>query len=150
MTAIYEDAETVRAAVASVPHHIDTKRWDALRALFAPEVRTDYTSLFGGSPQAQARDALVEGWRGLLGKVATQHLLGPVTVDVAGTGARAACHVRALHHAAPAPGGPLWEVLGHYEFELVRVGPAWQISSLTLRVLVQTGNARLLEEAQRT
>lgn len=138
----------MRSAVVCVSHYIDHKRWPELRVLFASEVRSDYTSLFGGSPQTQTGDALVEGWRGMLGKVGTQHLLGPIDVLVTGSAARASCHVRALHHAPDAPGGPTWEVLGHYEFELRRAASAWTVTALTLETFVQTGNTKLLAEAQ--
>lgn len=53
----------------TVPHHIDGKRWAALRSLYADEVETDYTSLFGGEPHKQSADALVAGWRGVLERV---------------------------------------------------------------------------------
>jgi hypothetical protein len=147
MTVGHEDAEAVRSAVASVAHHIDRKQWSDLATLFTGAVRTDYTSLFGGSPQTQTGDALVEGWRATLANVATQHLLGPIQLRVDGSAAHASCHVRALHHAPQAPGGPIWEVLGHYEFELARTTPGWTITALTLATFVQTGNTKLLSEA---
>jgi hypothetical protein len=147
MSAPSDDAELVRTVVASVAHQIDGKRWDDLRMLFALEVRTDYTSLFGGSPETQSRESLVDKWRGTLGKVATQHLLGPTTLRITGAQAHASCHVRALHRASGAPGGETWEVLGHYEMTLARAATTWEITGLTLHTFVQTGNARLLEEA---
>ena len=148
MTASHQDVEAVRSTVLSVTHHIDHKRWDELRTLFAPEVSTDYTSLFGGAPQTQSGRALVDGWRGTLGRVTTQHLLGPIAVEAASAEARASCHVRALHHAPKAAGGSTWEVLGHYLFELVRADGDWTISRMTLETFVQTGNTKLLSEAQ--
>jgi hypothetical protein len=148
MTASAEDADAVRSTVVSVAHHIDHKRWAELRTLFAAEVATDYTSLFGGAPQRQSGDALVDGWRGTLATVATQHLLGPIDQRVAGSTARASCHVRALHHAPRAPGGSTWEVLGHYLFELARGATGWTITAVTLETFVQTGNAKLLSENQ--
>jgi hypothetical protein len=147
MTLEVEEADSVRRVVMSVAHHIDGKRWVELRALYADEVRTDYTSLFGGEPQTQSGDALIAGWSGVLETVATQHLLGPIEVAFDGLGATARCHVRAIHHAAGAPGGELWEVLGHYVFTLVREGEAWRISGMTLETFAQTGNTRLLAEA---
>jgi len=142
-----EGADSVRSVVIGVAHHIDAKRWAELRALYADEVRTDYTSLFGGEPQTQSGDTLIAGWSGLLETVATQHLLGPIDVDLDGPRATARCHVRALHHAKGAPGGELWEVLGHYVFTLVREGEGWTISGMTLETFAQTGNTRLLAEA---
>ena len=147
MSARPGDLDAIRSAVVSIAHHIDRKRWDELRALFADEVRTDYTSLFGGVPQAQGADALVGGWRGLLARVATQHLLGPVAATVEGDRATATCHVRALHLAEQAPGGATWEVLGHYRFALARRGPGWAVAGITLETFAQLGNARLLAEA---
>src|SRR5215813_11313344 len=94
-----ERASAVRDVVAAVAHHIDAKRWDDLRALYAPEVHTDYTTLFGGTPQTQTGDALIAGWRAALGGVRTQHLLGPIRVELAAASATAHCHVRAMHQA---------------------------------------------------
>ena len=54
-----DEADSVRSVVTGVAHHIDAKRWAELRALYADEVRTDYTSLFGGEPQTQSGDALI-------------------------------------------------------------------------------------------
>jgi len=98
-------------------------------------------------PQQQSGDALIAGWRGVLEKVATQHLLGPITVEIDGTAAMARCHVRALHHAAGAPGGEHWEVLGHYVFCLQGGASGWKITAMKLETLLPTGNQNLLAEA---
>jgi hypothetical protein len=142
-----EQAEAVREIVAGVAYHIDAKRWSELRTLYAEDVRTDYTSLFGGAPQQQSGEALIAGWRGALEKVRTQHPLGPIAVDLDGAGATAHCHVRALHHAPGAPGGELWEVLGHYVFSLEQGVSGWKITAMKLETLLQTGNSKLLAEA---
>jgi hypothetical protein len=137
----------VQATVASVADFIDHKRWPELRRLYAAEVRTDYTSLFGGTPQVQPGDALIEAWRRLLTPVVTQHLLGPITVELDGSKAMAHCHVRGYHHVKGTPGGDEWMVAGHYVFELGREGSAWRIRGMTLETFYQTGNLRLLELA---
>lgn len=46
--------QMIQATVARVSHCIDAKRWDDLRALFADEVDSDYTSLFGGTRRTSA------------------------------------------------------------------------------------------------
>lgn len=137
----------MRDAVAGVVHHIDMKRWNELRALYADEVRTDYTSLFGGTPQLQTGDALIAGWRGVLQEVRTQHVLGPIVVGLEGTAATARCHVRAMHQASGAPGGETWEVLGHYVFSLQSGPSGWKITEMKLETLLQLGNTQLLAEA---
>ncbi len=146
MAQTYEDSQAIRTVVANVAHHIDAKRWAELRALYAESVETDYSSLFGGSAQTQPGDALIAGWRGALAKVKTQHLLGPIEVSVSGGSAVARCHVRALHQVTGAPSGELWEVLGHYIFELSS-GDGWKITRMRLETLLQTGNSKLLAEA---
>jgi hypothetical protein len=147
MKSDFQDVEAVRTVVASIPHQLDFKHWPEVRRLFAARVRTDYTSLFGGTPQEQTADALVGGWERVLAKVSTQHMLGPIEVRIDGAKATARCHVRGIHLAEGAPGGPEWEAIGHYVFGLVREGDAWRIDSLTLQMLMQTGNRKLLEEA---
>lgn len=147
MSHSHEETEAIRTMVANVAHHIDGKRWAELRTLYAETVTTDYTSLFGGTPQKQSGDDLIAGWRNLLGKIATQHLLGPIDVHSSGEAATARCHVRAAHYALRAPGGEHWELLGHYVFELSIEGTGWKISGMTLEALLQTGNTKLLAEA---
>lgn len=141
------DEESIRFLVTSVSHHIDHKRWDALRSLFSAEVETDYVSLFGGAPAKQTSEALVAGWRTALKSVATQHLLGPIEVGHSGASAAAFCHVRAMHFAAGAKGGEHWEVLGHYVFRLAEEAKGWKITGMKLETFLQTGNRNLLAEA---
>jgi ketosteroid isomerase-like protein len=144
------ELEAVRETVTRVTHEIDAKRWDELRKLYADEVRTDYTSLFGGTPVKQSGDALIQGWKSALAKVHTHHQLGPVVVKLGDGTATATCQVRGLHHADGAPGGTDWEVLGHYVFELSkRADGGWRIHDMTILTRVQTGNTKLLQEAAR-
>lgn len=140
--------EPVRRAVTQLLHAVDGRRWDEAAALLADEVTTDYTSLFGGAPQQQAGRALVEGWRGVLSPLqATQHLLGPIDVEVRGTSARAECHVRGYHFAPGARSGDEWMVAGHYVMTLVHRDGRWRVAGITLETSYQTGNRKLLEEA---
>jgi hypothetical protein len=144
------DVEAVRETVVRVTHEIDAKRWDELRRLYADEVATDYTSLFGGTPMKQTGDALIGGWKSALANVRTHHQLGPIAVKLAGGTATATCQVRGLHQADRAPGGAEWEVLGHYVFELAKRGEGvWTIHGMTLLTRIQTGNTKLLQEAAR-
>jgi hypothetical protein len=142
-----DDEHAVRAIVAAVAHEIDFKRWGDLRALYAAEVVTDYTSLFGGTVQRVTGDELIAGWRSALARVSTQHLLGPIDVRQHHGGARAECHVRGWHVAPGCPGGDEWCVGGHYVFALTKQSARWVVSEITLQTLHQTGNAKLLAEA---
>ena len=128
------ETDDIVAVVARISHEIDAKRWPALRTLFAEDVDTDYTSLFGGEPVRQKADALVGGWRDMLGAVSTQHLLGPVVVTVPGASATAECHVTASHRAR----GQDWVVHGHYQIALERK-ESWRIVGLKLVTFHETG-----------
>ncbi len=117
-------------------HAIDSHDWTTLRNAFTDEVRTDYTSLFGGEPETISADDLVGRWRPLmLTYAATQHLTGPVEVD----GDRLDTHVTAHHWLDDAPGGDTWVVYGHYTARLVD----GKIAELTLHTFRQTGNRDL-------
>jgi 3-phenylpropionate/cinnamic acid dioxygenase small subunit len=143
------EARAVESVVIRVAHFIDARRWTELAALFAAEVETDYTSLFGGQPQKQpAAELVLGGWQKLLEPLErTQHLLGPIDVTTGGDRATAECHVRAYHRSRRNAGGDEWMVAGHYIFELVKAGSAWKIRKLTLDAYYQTGNTKLLQEA---
>lgn len=138
----------VENIVANVAHFVDHRRWADLRALFAGTVTVDYTSLHGGEVDTESGDALIEGWREALEPLdATQHLLGQPAVELDTDDATVVCHVQAIHRFEKAPGGPEWTVAGTYEFELHDFPAGWQIVSLRLNTLYQSGNEMLLEEA---
>ena len=138
--------QAVRTMVARIAHTIDTRRWADLRALYADEVTTDYTSLFGGEVQRQDGDALIAGWKDLLGALdATQHLVGPIDVRLAGDAATAECHVRGYHVRRGAPGGDEWMVAGQWIIRAAERAGQWRVTAMTLRTFYETGNRRVLE-----
>jgi hypothetical protein len=138
--------QAVRTLVARIAHTIDTRRWADLRALYADEVTTDYTSLFGGEVQRQSGDALIAGWRGLLGALdATQHLVGPIDVRLEGDAATAECHVRGYHVRRGAPGGDEWMVAGQWVIRAVERNGQWRVTAMTLRTFYETGNRGVLD-----
>jgi 3-phenylpropionate/cinnamic acid dioxygenase small subunit len=142
-----EEISKVQNVVARIAHHIDAKQWAALRTLYADDVETDYTSLFGGEVKREHAESLVGTWQKMLGKLQTQHLLGPIVVVIEGQSARAECHVRATHLAHGLRGGDEWVASGHYVVDLVRRGETWLIGKMKLETLLQQGNAQLLEQA---
>jgi hypothetical protein len=152
MTIIAAEA-AVRAVVARIANTIDTRRWTELRALFAGEVTTDYTSLFGGEPQTQSGDALIAMWRQILSPLdATQHVTGAIDVQWRDAVAIAECNVRGYHISARASGGSEWMVAGQWIIEMThsrKTGSSaqWHVTRMTLRTLYQTGNRNLLTEA---
>jgi fermentation-respiration switch protein FrsA (DUF1100 family) len=140
------DRRAIDDTIAGLLDAVDRRDWARIRTALADEVRTDYTSLFGGSPRTQAADELIGSWRALLpGFDGTQHLIGPVLADVSGDAARARCAVTAVHRL----GRDHWTPSGHYAIELKRAGAAWRIDSLTYHNLFVSGDETLPEKAQK-
>lgn len=128
--------------VTALLHAVDALDWDGVLAVLAPEVRLDYTSLWGGEAETVAAAEAVARWRGLLpGFDATQHLTGPV---LAGADGRRATTVRAYHHLVDGERRGTWMVAGRYD---VRVDAAGRIAAITLHAAYEEGDRALTEAA---
>ena len=146
-----DDALAITTAVGTMFHAVDALDWAAVRSSLAPEVATDYTSLWGGEPDSVTPDGLVEAWGALApGYEATQHLLGPIVVTAAGDD-RATCvtNVRAYHHLRTAEGpAGTWLVVGRYDIAMARLDGGWRIAGITLRVFYEEGDRGLVDAAR--
>ena len=143
-----QDAEAIRSSITRLLHAIDRRRWEELAGYCSAIVETDYRQLFGGDVQRQPAGKLIAQWRRMLAPLtATQHLLGPIDVQVAGPDGAAQCHVRGYHHLAGPSGTQEWMVAGHYRFALENTPDGWKIAGITLELFYQTGNSGLLDDA---
>jgi hypothetical protein len=128
-------------AVTRMLHAIDRLDWDTMRECFTTDVRTDYTSLWGGEPATVATDDLIADWQRLAhGLHGTQHQTGPVIED----GGLLHTHVTAHHWLTGADGGDAWVVYGHYVAEMTDD----RISALTLQLHYQDGNRKIPQLAR--
>jgi hypothetical protein len=126
---------------------LDDHQWSRVEAALDETVSRDYTSLFGGKPDAIAGSALVAEWREMLtGLDSHQHLTGPAVVDFDREGAPAAVHVVGTHVLEGDPGSP-WVVGGTYRFGLHRREGRWRIAAIKLDTRWQTGDAAILGRA---
>lgn len=136
-----EVADTVAALLLAV----DTLDWSGVRRVLHDHIRTDYTSLFGGTAATQTAEDLIGAWRALLpGFDATQHVAGPVLADIREGRATARCAVTGVHRI----GSGYWTVGGHYALEFLRLSDRWVINSLTLHTSFVQGDPLLVERAQ--
>jgi hypothetical protein len=144
MAVFSSEQEAIASVVTHLVHHVDHKEWVELQGLFSDRVETDYRSLFGGDVSDQTRGALVDGWRGMLQPIATQHLLGPLVVHHEDSRAVARCHVRAWHHRPGSDGGE-WMIAGHYVFRLAKEQSGWKIAAMRLELFYETGDRGVLQ-----
>ena len=99
-----DDRFEIASQIGALAVHIDGRRWDALKDLFAPKVHADWTSLFGGEPQALTREQLMTNWRQLLPWFTrTTHVIGTPNIAVNCDTAHASASVVAWHAIV---GGP--------------------------------------------
>jgi hypothetical protein len=142
---VLADRLAISDAITGLLHAVDRRDWTTVGTYLAPQVQTDYTSLFGGSPHTQTSAELVAGWRAFVpGFDATLHLTGPILADVVRDAARARCAVRAIHSL----GQDHWIVSGHYEMELSRTSRGWVISAIGYENVLVSGDRTLPERAQ--
>jgi len=141
----------VMSVVATFALAADTLRWNDLRAILAPEVVLDYTSLWGGEARRTPREDIIAGWRELLpGFTHTAHLIGAVRVVLTEGSAYSEAPVMASHaiQDESLAGNNRWAVGGRYEMQMERHNGQWQISALTLADAWTEGNPGLPEAAR--
>ena len=123
----------------------DRHDWVRVRAGFADEVTTDYTSLWGGEPVTQPADALVATWSGFLpGFDVTHHMVTNHSVTPTGEGtAEAEADFTATHRIED----DLWVLGGRYAYTLKKSADRWVVTSMTMTALWETGDRVLVVRA---
>jgi hypothetical protein len=108
----------------------DNRDWETVRALFAPSVLFDMTSLAGGAPAPLTPSEITEGWQtGLAGIDHIHHQSGNFLVDISGNEATAFCYGVAYHHRDKS----VRIFVGSYDVHLVR-GDRWRIDRFKFNV----------------
>ena len=140
-----DDRTAILDVIGSIGLSADQHEWRQLQVAFAPEVTTDYRSLFGGTVQTQPRADLVAAWRGMLpGFDATQHMVVTTEVRIRDVNhAVARSNVRATHRL----GKSLWVVGGLYTHELIRSPEGWQVGFMQFSLAYEEGDRSLVEQA---
>lgn len=128
--------------------HADQREWEALKTVFAGEVRLDYTSLNGGEPAVLSPAQIADAWSRVLGGFdATQHLITNHLVTLDGDTAVCTASFQATHRLADPLGAPLWTLGGTYRFDLVRTGDGWRIRGVVMTATWADGNKDLMTKA---
>ncbi|MCS7477895.1 nuclear transport factor 2 family protein [Umezawaea endophytica] len=122
-----EDRLAVMDVVARLAHAQDDRDWDALRELFADEVRLDLSGQSGAAPVDLTADGLVDKARSVLeGFDALHHAASLPLVEVDGDRATCRVHVVAYHHV-PTDGVDFCTMRGRWELGLTRGSGRWLV-----------------------
>lgn len=126
------DLEEIKRLKARYCRFLDTKQWDALRALFADDCVFDG---FRSAPTGSGPDAFVEGGRQRLADAVTVHQCSmPDIVFVDDDTARGTWAVHDyLEWPDRAPEERGYYGFGYYEEEYRRVDGRWRMATLRLR-----------------
>jgi hypothetical protein len=139
------DQARIIATVSSIPLAVDLARYDLAEAAFADRIVVDYTSLWGGTPNAMTPAELMTAWRGIVpGFDATWHELSDVRATVAGDTATATAFVDGRHWI----GEKLWRPVGTYAWSLEKRDGHWKVTSMTFTLKQEIGDRALATEAQ--
>jgi hypothetical protein len=133
--------ESVIVRIANqLDHHVDSKDWARARALFADRITVTFAEKGKGEPRAMKADELIGMWRANLGaKKTSHHLRGNHIVHVDGDHASVISNAYAWNRLE-GNGDSMWEVWGHYRYELERSGPAWRITVFEFNATHERGN----------
>jgi len=133
-----DDIEAIKQLKARYFRTMDTKDWDAMRAVFTDGVVMD-TSESGG-PAVTGADEFVAFLRDTLADAVTTHHGHMPEIDV--TSATTATGVWALHDRIKWPNGVVMEGAGHYHETYEKIDGGWRIASSTLTRLYMDVSTR--------
>ena len=122
-----DDVEEIKKLKARYFRTMDTKDWDAMRAVFTDDVVADTTE--AGGPAITGADEFVAFLEQTLGNATTVHQGHMPEIDV--TSPTTASGVWALHDIVIWPSGRL-EGAGHYHETYEKTDGTWRIKSLRL------------------
>ena len=131
-----KDEAAIKTIIESVGTLADTHNFEALEALYAPEVEVDYTSLAGGERELKSAKTLMTEWASVLpGFDRTRHAVDNIQVSTNGQTATATADVVADHYV----GELFWQVQGDYHYRLEKKEDVWQITAHTFNLKEESG-----------
>lgn len=138
------EASKVISVVSSIPLAVDLAAYDLAEKAFAPKVTIDYTSLWGGQPNAMTPAELMTAWRGIVpGFDATWHELSNVKATVNGSKATATAFVDGRHWL----GGQLWRPVGNYNWDLEKMNGQWKVTRMQFAMTQEIGSREVASKA---
>ena len=119
---------------------LDTKQFEELRSVFAPDATADLRGI-----HCDDQDAIIARISGGVGRLdATQHLVSNHQVRVDGDTATHRCHLQSQHVKRGTPGGDNFLIGGIYDDRLARTPDGWRITYRTLIEVWTDGNPAVI------
>lgn len=144
MTNEFQSRSIVQDQVTNLFVYTDQHQWEKLKGVFAETVLLDYSSFTGQAAAELTPDQIIGAWSGFLpGFKSTHHQIGNVLVKINGEKASVFVYGTASHYFPNDVVEDLWLVVGSYDFELVKNGDTWKVSSMTFNFKYQDGNTDL-------
>ena len=123
-----DDIESIKQLKARYFRVMDTKDWDAMRALFADDVVMDTTE--SGGSVLRGGDACIAFLKETIGDVVTVH--HGHTPEIEPTSATTATGIWAMEDMLRWPNGSELHGYGHYHETYEKVAGTWRIKTLRL------------------
>jgi ketosteroid isomerase-like protein len=143
---VLQDKQEIADVLHRYGYALDGRDWDGLRSCFLPDV----VGYYGGDP-LRGYQAIEDLCRITLEPLSvSQHLIGNVTVTVAGDTASATCYLHAQHVLPGTPGGEQFIFAGRYLDRLVRTPDGWRIAERTLEAMWTSGNPQVIARPLQT
>lgn len=138
----------VAEVVTRIFHALDAHDWETISTLSTNPVDLDYPSKEGG-PESVSTADFIAGLKSFLpGFDATQHLLGPIVVDMHDdTEATARVDAR-VTHLLKAADDPIWVIGCHYTSRLKQQDGNWKVYFSRAQVIYEEGNRALQTTAR--
>ena len=140
MTRALEDRIEIVGVLDRYAEALDSRRFELLEQVFAPEVDFD----FGEWRVRSLAEAVATIRTYLDGCGPTQHLQGNDRVEVDGDRARSRVYVRASHLGVGSAAGRTYEMAGEYADELRRTPQGWRSFARRGRVFFELGSREVL------
>jgi SnoaL-like domain len=106
----------------------DNRDWPKVKALFAPRVLFDMTSLAGGQPATISPQEIVGGWdKGLKALKAIHHQSDNYLLDIKDNEATVFCYVAAWHYLPNRTNRNTRTFVGSYDSHFVKRDREWNI-----------------------
>ncbi len=119
------DRQEITDLITRYTRAVDTRAYDDLHGVFTPDAVLDYSQLGGPKDTPSVVVPWIE--EGLAGFDRIQHLIGQVSIELAGDTATATAYfTNPMVSTRPDGTEQLWEVGGYYHHDLIRTPDGWR------------------------